>query len=86
MPICKLPGERMNWVCEGTNLWALQDENGLMLVRGQALVIREDLAPSLARKNAHVGQLMQKYGLREFIEGPHMHLVWDDGMRGLKLR
>lgn len=83
--ICKLPGERMNWVCEGTDLWALQDDKGLMLAGGKALVIRRDLAQSLANNNKVVGALMQKYGLREFVEGPHMHLVWDDGMRGLTL-
>lgn len=85
MPICKMPSQRMNWVCEGTNLWALQDDKGLMLVNGHALVIRGDLAQTLANNNSTVGRLMQKYGLREFIEGPHKHLVWDDGMRGLKL-
>lgn len=85
MSICKLPGERMNWVCEGTDLWALQDENGLVLVNGKALVIRRDLAQTLANRNRTVGMQMQTYGLREFIDGPHMHLVWDDGMRGLKL-
>lgn len=85
MAICKMPSERMNWLCEGTNLWALQTKEGLMLVSGKALVIRQDLADSLARRNPCVGQLIRTYGLREFIEGPHMHLVWDDGMRGLKL-
>ncbi len=85
MAICKLPSERMNWLCEGTDLWALQDAKGLMLVSGKALVIRRDLADSLAHRNPYVGSLIRKYGLREFIDGPHMHLVWDDGMRGLKL-
>ena len=85
MAICKMPSTRMNWVCEGTHLWALQDEKGLMLVQGKALVIREDLVTTLASRNSSVGQMIQKYGLREFIEGPHMHLEWDDGMRGLKL-
>lgn len=85
MTICTMPNERMNWVCEGTNLWALQNEHGLILRDGKALVIRRDLAQSLANNNRMVGMLMQKYGLREFIEGPHMHLVWNDGMRGLKL-
>lgn len=83
--ICTLPGERMNWVCEGTDLWALQNKDGLMLVRGHALVIRRDLAQNLANAKPDLGKLMQTYGLREFIEGPHMHLVWDDGMRGLQL-
>lgn len=85
MAICKLPNERMNWLCEGTNLWALQDEKGLVLVQNQALVIREDLVMDLAKGNEPVGQMIQKFGLREFVEGPHMHLVWNDGMRGLKL-
>lgn len=85
MAICKLPSARMNWICEGTDLWALQDEKGLCLVNGKALVIRRDLAQTLANNNRTVGEMIQKYGLREFIDGPHMHLVWDDGMRGLKL-
>ena len=85
MGICKLPGPRMNWLCEGTDLWALQDKDGLMLKDGKALVIRRDLAQSLASKNPKVAYLMQTYGLREFIDGPHLHVVWDDGMRGLKL-
>ncbi len=83
--LCKMPNQRMNWVCEGTNLWALQGKDGLMLKDGKPLVIREDLAQTLANNNRMVGQLMQKYGLREFVEGPHLHLVWNDGMRGLKL-
>lgn len=85
MAICKLPGPRMNWVCEGTNLWCLQDENGPMLFDGKAQVIREDLASTLCEKNSSVNALVQKYGLREFVHGPHLHLVWNDGMRGLKL-
>ncbi len=87
MAICKMPGPRMNWLCEGINLWALQDQNGLMLAGDgrSALVIREDLAHTLCSKNARIAHLVQTYGLREFIHGPHQHLVWDDGMRGLTL-
>lgn len=84
--ICKLPGERMNWTCDGTDLWALQDEQGLCLVQGKALVIKREYVEALARGNPATGMLIKKFGLREFIDGPHMHLVWNDGMRGLKLR
>lgn len=85
MALCKLPGERMNWVCDGTNLWALQDEKGLVMTDGKALVIRRDLIEPLCKRNTSVAYFVRKFGLREFIEGPHMHLVYDDGMRGLKL-
>lgn len=88
MTICKLPNERMNWVCEGKDLWAFRDEKGLYLIKKYeveyAVVIRRDLVDSLCKNNAEYRRLAS-FGLQEFISGPHMHAVWYDGMRGLKL-
>lgn len=86
MAICKIPSERMNWLCEGTDLLALRDSKGLLMANGHVVVIRRDLIRGLMANSRHYAELIEKNGVQEFIEGPHFHAVWKDEVsRRLKL-
>lgn len=85
MTICKLPSKRMNWLCEGTDLLALRDDNGLLMHGESVIVIRRDLIRALMAHNGVYRKLIEKNGVQEYISGPHYHAVWNDGLRGLKL-
>lgn len=85
MTICKLPGPRMNWLCEGTDLLALRDANGLLMHRDAVIVIRRDLIRTLMAHNGMYRKLIETNGVQEYISGPHSHAVWADSVRKLKL-
>lgn len=86
MAICKLPGPRMNWVCEGTDLLAIRDDHGLLMANGAVVVIRRDLIRALMANNSSYRDMIKKNGVQEYISGPHAHAVWKDSVaRRLKL-